>query len=167
MKQAMRQARRLTGLLLRNKETLATAESCTGGLIAKLITDIPGSSAAFMGGFVTYTNQVKEQLLGVRAETIALHTEVSLQCAEEMAEGARRVLGTRWGVSTTGYAGPGGGTEEDPVGTVYIAVAGERGTVSFRFSAPQDSTRAQVRAAAARAALEAVEKQIAREGKNE
>jgi len=157
MKNAMRQARCLTKLLLQRGETLATAESCTGGLIAKLITDIPGSSAAFPGGCVTYTNEIKEKLLGVRAETIEKYTEVSLPCAEEMAEGARRALGAHWGVSTTGYAGPAGGTEADPVGTVYIAVAGETGVFSFRFSAPLGATRAQVRAAAAKAALEAVE----------
>lgn len=155
-------ARRAVECLLATSNTLATAESCTGGLIAKLITDIPGSSAAFSGGLVTYTNHLKCKLLGVLPETIEKNTEISLACAVEMAEGARRATDCTVGVSTTGYAGPGGGTVEDPVGTVYIAVSNEKGTVSERFSAPPNANREQVRSAAAHRALELLLEQLER-----
>ena len=147
-------AKLLVRTCTQNGVTLGTAESCTGGLIAKRITDVPGSSAVLAGGYVTYTNEVKIALLGVDPAIIARDSEVSHACACAMAEGARRRLGTVMGVSTTGYAGPGGGTETDPVGTVYIAVSTPTGTQSERFCAPQGSTRAQVRNAAARRAME-------------
>lgn len=134
--------------------TVAAAESCTGGLIAKCLTDIPGSSAVFSGACVTYTNAVKERLLGVRPETIARETEVSNACAAEMAAGARRVIGTTVGVSTTGYAGPGGGTVRDPVGTVYIGWSTPDAAGSERFCAPAGADRQGVREAAARRVLE-------------
>lgn len=134
--------------------TVGTAESCTGGLIAARLTDIPGSSAVFSGACVTYTNAVKERLLGVNPETVAAETEVSHACAREMAEGARLVIGTDIGVSTTGYAGPGGGTARDPVGTVYIGWSTAAGTGSERFTAPAGSDRAGVREAAVRRVLE-------------
>lgn len=134
--------------------TAATAESCTGGLIAKLLTDIPGSSAVFCGACVTYTNAVKERLLGVSPATIERETEVSRACAEEMAVGVRRAVGSDVSVSTTGYAGPGGGTERDPVGTVYIGWSSAHTTGSERFEAPAGADRAGVREAAARRALE-------------
>ena len=104
-------------------KTLATAESCTGGLIAKSITDIPGSSAMFFGACVTYTNEIKAKLLGVDPEIFERESEVSVACAEAMALGARERLGTTYALSTTGYAGPGGGTDEKPVGLVYIGIA--------------------------------------------
>ncbi len=156
----MKEARALVKALLRCGKTVAAAESCTGGLIAKLITDVPGSSAVFSGGLVTYTNEMKLRLLGVREETIADHTEVSLACAAEMAEGARRATGCDIGVSTTGFAGPGGGTAEDPVGTVYIAVSDASGTVAERFRAPEGAARREVRRAAAKRALELVLRQL-------
>lgn len=149
-------ARRLVHRLAERNMTVATAESCTGGLIAKLITDIPGSSSVFPGGCVTYTNPVKEQLLGVSPDLIACHTEVSTACAEAMAQGIRIRLCADVGISTTGFAGPGGGTEKDPVGTVYIGVSTVARTFSERFCAPVGSTRAQVRNAAANRALELV-----------
>lgn len=136
--------------------TVSTAESCTGGLIAKLITDIPGSSAVLKGGCVSYTNEIKEKVLGVDPKTIETDTEVSLACAREMADGARRLFGTDVAVSTTGYAGPGGGTTENPVGTVYIGLSTAAGTEAFRMTAPSGSTRAQVRLSAAKEALSAV-----------
>lgn len=129
--------------------TVSTAESCTGGLIAKLLTDLPGSSAVFAGGCVSYTNAVKTAVLGVDAAVIDQHTEVSFACAEAMANGARALFGTDLAVATTGYAGPGGGMEKDPVGTVYLAVSSGAGCVSERFCAPQGSTRGEVRALAA------------------
>lgn len=146
-------ARRLVKLCVRYGVTVGTAESCTGGLIAKAITDIPGSSAALCGGLVTYTNEVKIKLLGVDPAIIERDTEVSLTCAKAMAEGARECLGVTLAVSTTGFAGPGGGTETDPVGTVYLGLATPQGVISERFSAPPCATRAQVRNAAALRAL--------------
>ncbi len=134
--------------------TAATAESCTGGLVAKLITDVSGSSRVFVGGFVTYTNEIKINVLGVDPDVIRRDTEVSRACACEMALRARERMHTDLAVSTTGFAGPGGGTETDPVGTVYIAVATENGTVCERFSAPEGAGREDVRGAAAYRALE-------------
>lgn len=134
--------------------TAATAESCTGGLIAKLITDVSGSSRVFAGGFVTYTNEIKIGVLGVDANVIARDTEVSHACAGEMAARARERMHTDLAVSTTGFAGPGGGTDADPVGTVYIGVSTKNGTVSHRFSASGGATREEVRFAAACRALE-------------
>lgn len=134
--------------------TVSTAESCTGGLIAKLFTDIAGSSAVFYGACVTYTNEVKMNLLGVDPKIIEEHTEVSHPCAKAMADGVRQRLGTTFGISTTGYAGPGGGTDADPVGTVYIAISTPTGTFSERFSAPSTLDRMGVREAAAMRALE-------------
>ena len=133
--------------------TVGSAESCTGGMVAKLLTDASGSSAVFRGGFVTYTNDLKEALLGVEPALIAEHTEVSYACAKAMADGARRRLGTTLAVSTTGYAGPGGGTKEDPVGTVYVAISTPMGTHCDRLSLPKGLSRTQTRIAAARHAI--------------
>ena len=127
---------------------IATAESCTGGLIAKSLTDVAGSSAVFVGGAVTYTNEVKISLLGVDPDVIARESEVSYACASAMAEGARVRLGADLAISTTGYAGPTGGTDADPVGTVYIGVSTPRDTYGERFCAPEWLSRAGVRRAA-------------------
>ena len=147
-------AKRVCSALAERGLTVSTAESCTGGLIAKLLTDIPGSSSVFSGACVTYTNEIKISLLGVDPDLIERHTEVSEKCAKAMAEGARLRLGTDLSLSTTGFAGPGGGNEHDPVGTVYIALSCKEFTRAERFSAPLGSTRAQVRRLAARRALE-------------
>ena len=104
--------------------TVATAESCTGGLVAHLITEVPGSSAYLRGGIVAYADDVKRTALGVPAEALAAHGSVSAQVALAMAEGVRDALGTDLGVSVTGIAGPDGGSEAKPVGLVYVAVAG-------------------------------------------
>lgn len=124
--------------------TLSTAESCTGGLIAKSITDVAGSSAVLAGGMVTYTNRIKTDVLGVEASIIEEHTEVSHACAEAMAERAKTLFGTDYALSATGYAGPGGGTEKDPTGTVYIGIATPNGFRSERVFV-ENATRAQVR----------------------
>lgn len=145
-------ARRVIALYRERGLTVASAESCTGGWIAKLLTDVAGSSAVFCGACVTYTNEVKERLLGVSAETVARETEVSHACAREMAVGVRRAIGTDVAVSTTGYAGPGGGTERDPVGTVYLGWSTAGAVGSERISVCGD--RNAVREAAARRALE-------------
>ena len=133
--------------------TVATAESCTGGLIAKSITDIAGSSAVLAGGMVTYTNRIKTDVLGVDASVIEEHSEVSHACAKAMAERAREVFGTDYALSATGYAGPGGGTEKDPTGTVYIGIATPSGICSERIFV-ENATRTQVRNTVAHYALQ-------------
>ena len=110
-------------LLVTRGLTLVTAESCTGGLVAHRITDVPGSSAYFLGGFVAYANEAKEGVLGVRHETLLTHGAVSEETALEMARGARQRLGAGLGISTTGIAGPTGGTPDKPVGLVYVALS--------------------------------------------
>lgn len=114
-------------------KTMATAESCTGGSIAQLITSNAGSSAYFNGGVVAYSNEIKQNLLGVRSELIEMHGAVSQEVAESMALGAQKVLNANYAVATTGIAGPDGGSDEKPVGTVWIAVAGESGVVSKKY----------------------------------
>lgn len=120
-------------LLTEHGLTLAVAESCTGGLIGHRLTDVPGSSAAFLLGVVAYANEAKVRLLGVREETLREHGAVSTATAEEMAAGARRAAGASLGLATTGIAGPGGGTPEKPVGTVCVGLAWEGGHWSRRF----------------------------------
>ena len=135
----------LTVKALKEKQaTMATAESCTGGLIAKSITDVAGSSAVLAGGMVTYTNRIKTDVLRVDAAIIEQHTEVSHACAKAMAERARETFGTDYALSATGYAGPGGGTEKDPTGTVYIGIATPNGARTERICV-ENATRAQVR----------------------
>ena len=120
---------------------VATAESCTGGNIAHQITLVPGSSTWFKGGVVSYTNEVKMNVLGVPKELIEQYTEVSHQVAEAMAAGARRATGADFAVSTTGIAGPTGATANDPVGTVYIGVATPDKVVSQRIVFGTDRER--------------------------
>ena len=108
-------------LLTTRHQTLATAESCTGGRIAAALTAVAGSSAYFQGGLVAYQNELKERLLGVSSETIAACDVVSREVAEQMVLGACRLLGTDYAIATTGYAGPGGGTPDIPTGTIWIA----------------------------------------------
>jgi nicotinamide-nucleotide amidase len=115
-------------LLAAQGKTLGLAESCTGGGIANRLTNVPGASAVFAGGYVTYSNTSKQSSLGVRAETLAAHGAVSEEVAREMAEGARARLGVDFALAVTGIAGPTGGSLEKPVGTVYIALAGGVGT---------------------------------------
>lgn len=110
--------------------TVSSAESCTGGNIAHMITLVPGASNYFLGGVVAYANDVKKNVLGVHAQDLEKYGAVSELVARQMAEGARRVFGAQYAVATTGVAGPDGGTPEKPVGTVWIAVAGPRETVA-------------------------------------
>lgn len=120
-------ARTVYELLRARGETVAFAESCTGGLLAAAIVDNPGASDVLNESYVTYSNEAKTRLLGVRAETLQTAGAVSAECAREMAAGVRRASGADWGVSVTGIAGPDGGTDEKPVGTVFIGIAGKDG----------------------------------------
>jgi nicotinamide-nucleotide amidase len=120
-------AERLQGICLGRGLTLAVAESCTGGLVADAITDVPGSSGYFAGGVVSYSNGAKEQLLGVPGDVLAAHGAVSAQVARAMAEGVRARFGADVGAAVTGIAGPDGGSEAKPVGLTYVAVADEGG----------------------------------------
>ncbi len=122
-------ARTVYECFVRRHLTLATAESCTGGLIGHLVTSVPGSSEYYVGGVIAYSNEVKRQLLGVPETVLRTVGAVSQECAEAMARGIRELLGTDYAIATTGIAGPGGGTPTKPVGLVYIACAGPHGTV--------------------------------------
>ena len=104
--------------------TISSAESCSGGLISKMITDIPGCSAIYPGGVCSYSNEMKIKWLGVKASTLKQYGAVSVETALEMAQGIRNATGSDYGISTTGIAGPGGGSADKPVGLVYIAVVG-------------------------------------------
>ncbi len=115
------------------RATIATAESCTGGLVASLLTDIAGSSDYVLGGVVSYSNEVKHSLLGVPQDLLARHGAVSEPVARAMAEGARRRLDADFAVAITGIAGPTGGTPEKPVGLVFVGLAGPSGTEVERF----------------------------------
>ena len=115
------------GMLQKRKQTVCTAESCTGGRIASMLTSVPGASASMWGGVVAYDNSVKQEILGVSPEALAEHGAVSEVVVKAMARGARKQLGTDWAVATSGVAGPSGGTEEKPVGMVWMAVAGPEG----------------------------------------
>jgi nicotinamide-nucleotide amidase len=120
-------------LLLEKGKTLSTAESCTGGYIAHLITSIPGSSDYFAGSIISYSNEIKIKELGVKKSDIEVNGAVSKQVVEQMAIAAREKLGTDYSLATSGIAGPTGGTEEKPVGTVWIALASEKGVKSFLY----------------------------------
>ena len=143
--------------LVRHEATLATAESLTGGALGDLISASPGASETYLGGVVTYATEVKTEVLGVRQETVDEYGVVSAECAREMAERVRALLGTDWGVSTTGVAGP---TEQEgrPVGTVFVAVAGPDGTQHRQLDL--DGNRAEIRqqacVSAAKLVLEAL-----------
>lgn len=129
----------------------ATAESCTGGLVAAALTDVPGVSTCYLGGVVSYANSVKKGVLGVPASVLETVGAVSPECAESMARGVRERLGADLAVSTTGIAGPGGGTPTKPVGLVYFGVATAEGSRAFRRVFAGD--RAAVRAQAVETAL--------------
>ena len=131
--------------------TVATAESCTGGLVAARLTSVPGSSDVFVGGIVSYSNEVKEGELGVPAETLLRHGAVSAETAAAMARGVRQRLSAAVGVSVTGIAGPGGGSDEKPVGLVYLHVSGAGGDLATEFNLPGDRETVEPAATVARA----------------
>lgn len=138
--------------------SLALAESCTGGMIAETITNVAGASDIFYGSAVTYVNSAKEHILGVTRETLEKHGAVSSECAEEMACGARRVYGADVAMSVTGIAGPGGGSEGKPVGTVWFGLATKDGAETFRRRFDGD------RAAVRRQTVEEVLRRLAEAG---
>lgn len=140
--------------MLREKGmTVAVAESCTGGYVAKRLTDVPGASEVFECGAVTYANSAKERMLGVSAETLAAHGAVSEETAAEMAAGVRRMAGADFGISTTGIAGPDGGTEEKPVGLVYLGICSDAYTKVVKLQIGKGRKREYIREVAASNAL--------------
>lgn len=144
----------LVGELKKRSMKIASVESCTAGLISKLITDAPGSSEVFDLGITTYSNEMKTKMVGVPEDILAQHGAVSPETAEAMAVGIRRVSGADIGVSTTGIAGPGGGTPEKPVGLVYTAIAGPDGVHVTRLLIQKDGMdRDYVRQTAAETVL--------------
>ena len=134
--------------------TLAVAESCTGGLLGNIITDLPGSSKFFLGGVIAYSNQVKLDLLKVSSEMLRKSGAVSSEVALLMSLGIRDILGSSAGVAITGIAGPGGGSQEKPVGLVYIAVITPQANVVERFVFP--GNRREIKIQAAKTALELI-----------
>ncbi len=143
---------RLVKALIENNMKIATAESCTGGMIAAKITSVAGSSGCFDCGVVTYSNEQKHKLLGVKEETLSEHGAVSEQTALEMCKGVRNLANADFGISVTGIAGPGGGIPEKPVGTVWIGICGKNVHKAFKFLFSGD--RNQVRQQTAITAME-------------
>lgn len=141
----------LIAALTEQAQTVATAESCTGGGIGARLTAVSGASAVYLGGVISYANEVKQALLGVSEEVLASVGAVSAEVAEQMARGARALLHTDWAIAVTGLAGPGGATPQKPVGLVYIGLARPDGTVATRrcfFSGDRDEIRTQTATAA-------------------
>jgi nicotinamide-nucleotide amidase len=148
-------------LLLANQQTLAVAESCTGGMLGKILTDIPGSSAYFKGGVMAYANEVKVKMLGVEAELIETQGAVSSVVAEQMAIGIKTQIGTDWGIGITGVAGPGGGTAEKPVGLVYIGLARPDGGVeSMKYRLSSHFDRDLIRQMSAQQSLDMLRRRL-------
>lgn len=144
-------AREVIARLKGEGKTLATAESCTGGLLGKLLTDVPGASSVYKGGVISYVNEVKHRLLGVDQQTLDVCTAVSRETAHEMAKGAREVVRADVGISTTGLAGPDGDGTGRPVGLVYVALDMEGFSYCRKLHLAGD--RAEIRARAAHEAL--------------
>lgn len=134
-----------SNVLISNAQTLATAESCTGGMIGAEITEIAGVSSVYLGGVVAYHNDTKHQLLGVSSQMLADHGAVSEPVAQAMALGAQQSFNSDWAIASTGIAGPGGGTEQKPVGLVWLAVAGPFGctTRAYQFVGDRHAVRQQ------------------------
>lgn len=149
----------IAAALLARRQTLVTAESCTGGLVGAALTDRPGSSAWYLGGIVAYSDSLKIRLLGVPPEILNRHGAVSSATAKAMAAGARKKCKADFAVSITGIAGPGGGTRNKPVGLVFMAMAGPDGRAcgwKYHFAGSRAKIRAQAAEAALRHVLDAV-----------
>ncbi|MCY7334627.1 MAG: competence/damage-inducible protein A [Chamaesiphon sp.] len=150
-------------LLMARGQTLAVAESCTGGGLGQMLTDTPGSSSYFMGGIISYANRIKIDLLGVNAEDLARAGAVSETVAMQMAAGVKAKLGTDWGVSITGVAGPGGGTEAKPVGLVYIGIARPDGEVEgIKYQLGSQQERGLIRQVSASQTLDLLRRRLGR-----
>lgn len=150
------------GVLRSRRQTIAVAESCTGGLLGSLITSVPGSSDYFDGGVITYSDRAKEELLGISRALLDLKGAVSEEVAREMAEGVRRLRGTDLGIALTGVAGPSGGSPEKPVGLVFIALAAADGTEAWRTN--QVGNRGAIQRRAAVTALDLLRRHLLRAG---
>lgn len=149
----------VVGRLLRQRKlTLATAESCTGGLIGHRITDVPGSSDYYLGTLVAYAAQIKQRLLQVKPQTLRRYGQVSAETAREMAQGVRRVFHASLGVSVTGIAGPGGGSLDKPVGLVYVGLADAQG--SWVEQHTWDGDRRRNKSLSAEAALDLIRRYV-------
>jgi len=146
-------------LLGRANSTLSVAESCTGGLISHMLTNVAGSSAYFLFSAITYSNQAKMDVLGVSTGSLEQFGAVSEEVVKEMAEGARRVSGSLYGLSTSGIAGPDGGTDEKPVGTICVGVAGPDFKKGFRYNLSFGS-RSRNKTIFAMAALELLRREL-------
>ncbi|MCL1948448.1 MAG: competence/damage-inducible protein A [Turicibacter sp.] len=142
-------AETIVGFLKRHSLTLATAESCTGGMLASELVNVPGVSDVFLEGMVTYTNEAKMKRLGVKAQTLQEHGAVSEECVREMAEGLRAVASSDFAVAISGIAGPTGGTDEKPVGLCHLAVATPTGTETESFIFPGDREKIRIRTTSA------------------
>lgn len=148
-------AKQIIDILTEAKQTIVTAESCTGGMIATALTDIPGSSAAFYGGYVTYANTAKSRMIHVQARLVRDYGAVSNQVARAMADGARNTAHVDYAVAVTGIAGPDGGSDKKPIGLVYVAVSSELATVVIEHKFG-DLGREEIRKASVKAALDLV-----------
>lgn len=146
--------------LIKRGLTVSTAESCTGGLMGKRLTDISGSSACFLGGAVTYSNEMKMKVLGVSPKTLESFGAVSAETAMEMARGVRKLTGADIGISTTGVAGPGGGSDKKPVGTVYIGLSAEGVDKVIKPELRPTSSRQRIRNSSASSAFDLVRREI-------
>ncbi|MEW5692715.1 MAG: CinA family protein [Candidatus Hydrogenedentota bacterium] len=135
--------RKILSLLKRRKQTLSIAESCTGGYVSKLITDIPGASKVFKGSIISYADDIKVKILKVRERDLKTYGAVSCEIVKQMVCNVRKILDTDWGIAITGIAGPKGGTKTKPVGTVWIAVSGPDNvkTLRFRFQGDREYIR--------------------------
>jgi nicotinamide-nucleotide amidase len=147
--------KRIIDILTEKKQSIVTAESCTGGMVASALTDIPGASAAVYGGYVTYANAAKSRMIHVQARLIRDYGAVSNQVARAMADGARNTARADYAVAVTGIAGPDGGSDKKPVGLVYIAVSSELATVVIEHQFG-DLGRDEIRRASVSAALDLV-----------
>ena len=145
--------------------TLALAESCTGGLIANRVTNVSGASKVLLAGYVTYSNEAKQKCLGVKTATLEAHGAVSEPTAREMAEGARRESGSDYAISVTGIAGPTGGTEEKPVGTVFIGLASAEKTIVMKFLNPYD--RATFKQVTSQQALDLLRRRVQKDARKQ